>query len=270
MPLTLARLALPTPSQRREIQLNETTVRSFFLAGNSYVYVIDGLPTPTDDPCSRKVRWRSLGPGCAGGVTPLDNATKAVLAEAINASSDPNPIVKDVELSRDARQQCTKVGADGTTAVGSVVEVNGVCWQHTHDEELNVYDFTLWSQSHPGNINSAGFWPIKRVAQYGGAILPFPSFHSINNWNKGYQVGETFGRLGDWITFDSLPQSVQTAGFAEAVDVAVAAKSGVPTFEMCGSAGEVAADPFVGNHLYFGKERYSQVASYSQQVQQVE
>ena len=34
--------------------------------------------------------------------------------------------------------------------------------------------------------------------------------------------------------------------------------------ESCGSPGEVASDPFLGHRFWFGKERYSNVAEYTQ------
>ena len=119
--------------------------------------------------------------------------------------------------------------------------------------------------AHPGNDNTAGFQPIKRFAYEGSAFLRFPVSHTITRWNQGWTVGTSFGRFGDWVSFDDLPESVKTAGFAQAVGVGLEPAQSLPTTEICGSAGEVAAEPELGNHFYFGKERYSQLAEYTQQ-----
>ena len=122
----------------------------------------------------------------------------------------------------------------------------------------------LWATAHGGNKEHANFYPIKTPANTGSAILHFPPFHSIGaNWNRGFQIGDpqvgkvAFGRLGDWISFDELPPSLRTAGFAEAIGAAAAPAAGAATYEMCGSAGEVANEPLLGNKYYFGAERYS-------------
>ena len=105
-----------------------------------FVYAIDDLPrTGSENPCTQRCRWRSLGGGCNGSATALDGATQQVLRRAINQSTDPNPRVKDVELERAVQSQCS----GGTSLSGARLEVGGVCWQHTHADNLNVYDFTV-------------------------------------------------------------------------------------------------------------------------------
>ena len=184
----------------------------------------------------------------------MDADTHRVLAEAINGSSDTNRFVKDVQLEWAVRQS----GACSNPGAGAILEVNGECWQHSHGDQLSVFDFTIWSQSHGGNVDNNNFFPIRDFARQGSATLHFPSFHTINtNWNNGFQIGDAFGRYGDWLIFDDLPLRVQTAGVAEAVGVGMQPAGGVPTYEMCGSAGEVATAPLEGHMFYTGSQRYS-------------
>ena len=48
------------------------------------------------------------------------------------------------KLSNDDRNMCSD-------AVGAIVDVDGDCWEHTHNDQLSVYDFTLWAMDHGGN-----------------------------------------------------------------------------------------------------------------------
>ena len=174
-------------------------------------------------------------------------------------------VVRDAEISHGERSLCS-----GVQGVGVIVEVEGVCWEHVHNDLLNVYDFTLWAMDHGGNIPAAGFFPIKNVAYDGEAVLKFPSWHAINRWTKNSggswtSVGEPLGKMGQILKFDDLPFRVQSAGFAKAMNVDFAPAHGVPDVESCGSPGEVANNPQHGQIFYFGKERYKNVAVYSQQ-----
>ena len=128
------------PPQNTSFELSEANLRHFFRTGDVYVYAIDDLPrTGSENPCTQRCRWRSLGGGCNGSATALDGATLQVLVQAINQSADTNPLVKDIELDRAVQSQCS----GGTSLGGARLEVDGVCWQHTHGENLNVYDFTV-------------------------------------------------------------------------------------------------------------------------------
>jgi cullin-associated NEDD8-dissociated protein 1 len=254
----------PNDYSSNSFELNETTIRAFFTSGNNYVYAVDSLPLPTSsDPCTQSVRWRTIS-SCEGRATAsLDNGTITVLANAIRTSLDTNRFVKDVRLSNGDKASCKN-------AKGSVIDVDGECWQHVHDDILNVYDFSLWAKAHDGNVLSAGFTPVAKAAREGRALLSYPRSHPLSRWdaNSGGSwtaIGAPIGRHGDRLTFYDLPRRLQSAGFAKAVGVSVSAAAGVPGEEMCGSPGESANDPTLGQRFYFGKERYSQVGAYTQQ-----
>ena len=111
--------------------LNATTIRAFFLSGGNFVYVIDSLPlSASSNPCTQKARWRSIS-ACAGRATDsLDNDTTTVLANAIRFSQDDNSYVKDIELSsKEDKSRCTN-------AKGSIINVDGICWEHTHEDQV--------------------------------------------------------------------------------------------------------------------------------------
>ena len=245
-------------------ELNSTTLRAFFRSGNNFVYAIDSLPLPkSSDPCRQKVRFRTIGT-CKGRATnSLSADTRAVLTAALRSSLDENPYVRDVKLSNADRRKCKG-------AKGAIIDVDGECWQHTHSDQLNVYDFTLWSMAHGGNVATAGFVPIKQVAWDGEVVLHFPDWHDEGRWTRNANQPHTFlkaaiGRLGDRVTMNDLPRRIQSTGFARAMGIRVHKAGGQAGVEICGSPGEVANDPTYGQRMYFGKERYSQVAPYMQQ-----
>jgi cullin-associated NEDD8-dissociated protein 1 len=255
----------PDAYTSNQFELNSTTLRQFFLQGNNFVYAIDNLPLDTGkDPCHQRVRWRALGP-CAGRATAdMSDDTRTVLATAIRSSTDTNRFVKDVELPYEDRSSCSD-------AVGAVVDVDGECWEHTHNDQLSVYDFTLWAQSHNGNNEVSGFFPVKSVAyDRDDAILHFPPWHGLSRWdqnanNPWTSIKASIGRLGDSVAFADLPVRIQSAGFAEAVGVTISPARGVAGIEMCGSPGETTNDPTLGHQYYFGKERWGNTAIYTQQ-----
>jgi hypothetical protein len=256
-------------------ELNEYTLRQFFQSGNNFVYAIDKLPLSDENPCLDTARWRSLGGPCAGRNTTLDDSTRTILAEAVRSSTDKNRIVKDVlvgeNLERWSDQQSLRAecNAGPVDSNGAVIDVDGVCWEHTHIHQLNVYDFTLWSQAHGGNVKATGYNPIAQVAHDGLAILNFPDWHPISRWdssaNKDFRdIDLPIGKLGQNLTFADLPPNIQSAGFAQAMGIDVVPAQGPPAVEICGSPGEVANDPALGAHFYFGKERYSRFAPLTQ------
>lgn len=248
--------------------LDAATLREFFRSSRSFVYVIDGLRDDGSwtNPCqsgSALSRWKSLGAACSG--TTVTGTMATTIAAAIRTSTDTNTFVKD--LPSLSSSTCTNPGA------GAQVDVDGTCWQHTHNNQLDVYDFTSWANAHNGNDEASHFYPIKAIAYATGTDaartkINFPSSHGMSRWRaQGTQVREyRLGKFGDTLTFDDLPQGLQSAGFAAAVGVTTSplSSSGAPpAVETCGSHGEVASDPALGNMFHFGSDRFSLVAAYT-------
>lgn len=277
-----------------EFELNAENIRQFYRAGNNFVYAVDSLPLdPKDDPCNtpswKHNRWRKLesdgGGGCSahGGASELDASTVLVFESVFNRSTDANPFVKDTVLTRDEQTLCTANVTPAETSDGKLEGVrleirwkNGVelaeaeCWVHTNKNSLDVYDFSRWAMHHGGNDETTGFFPIKKVALDGEAVLHFPAWHSLDRWTGNSNADWraltfAFGRVGDVIKFDDLPRPIRSAGFAEAVGITVSPNQDQGWIEMCGSPGEVANNPTLGNRWWFGKEKRNNVGAYNQQ-----
>ena len=111
-----------------------------------------------------------------------------------------------------------------------------------HGDHGNVYDFSAWTTAHPG-----GAAAIARFA--GGAASPFvlayPASHAMDRWADNKAGLAYVGKYGDAVPFTSLPATLQTVAVGEAFGaVATYPDEG---FEACGSPGEVANDPALGN-----------------------
>ena len=132
--------------------------------------------------------------------------------------------------------------------------LGGHCFENVHPDLYSVYDFSGWSQRHPGNpdggdarlkgkedlgVYSSVVNPITAFAEQGGAAIYFPSHHPMSRWPQTI-IGNSIGRLGDHIDFVDLPAGLQTAQTASAVGALVEVGDAALA---CGSAGEAANDP---------------------------
>ena len=137
---------------------------------------------------------------------------------------------------------------DGVDAMAAKVTIDGECWQHTHSENFDVRDLSYWSMAHDGNDDARTNGnpnPISKWAIAGLYELHFPSHHLMTRWSSRKKWLPLVGRLGDQVDFSALPTSVQTEEMAEKLN-AIAHR---PTdgAEACGSPGEVASVPTLGN-----------------------
>ena len=84
----------PDEYSNKTFVLNATTIRAFFLEGNSFVYAVDSLPAPTNNPCTAPshapARFRALGGACSshGGASSIATDAKAIIAATIRSSPD--------------------------------------------------------------------------------------------------------------------------------------------------------------------------------------
>jgi hypothetical protein len=230
--------------------LDAENLRKFYTAGGLFVYALSGLQISSVDgsrksPCnSAGTRWASLAGPCGAEETALDDETKALIADKIRSSGDAtNHLVRNIDK---VTGDCT-TELDGVSAIGSKVEVDGVCWQHVHPQHLNVYDATYWSTVHDGN---AAFPtdrnPIRAFAKSATpddslrTILRYPlGSHGMDRWSKNQHSPKfrLIGKLGDVIDFKDLPSSVQSEATAAAFGSVGSRQVGA--VESCGSAGEV-------------------------------
>lgn len=243
-----------------EFQLNAEILRLFYLKEAVHLYAVTGLRFETAvSPCAGGIsRWVRRDPGYVPPAAPagsppnprpctiaVDEATRAVIAEVLQSSSNDTSAdghVRDVIINDNA---CSSSAA---VAGISVVIDDGSCWQHVHPQEQNVYDFTTWLSNHPG-----GAVAIANPAWGEEHTIEFPAHHGMDRWTSSAATGangiDLLGRLGDVVDFHSLPDSLQTDRMAEIIGATL--ETDAFTDETCGSPGEVANEPSLGNTFAF-------------------
>lgn len=240
----------PLQFKSAPVPLNETIIRAWYTdRSKRYVYTIQNLrlEAPFDvSPCvSGTSRWRRT-PGACAVPTGLDATTRTTISNAISSSTDPNPYVRDISLSGIG---CTAA----PETIGAYITVNSNCWQHVHPDLLSVRDATRWTETHDGNQQAMAGGkrnPIKKWADTGLTYLNFPTSHTMDRWFDRRQNLAVVGRLGDVVDFADLPVELQTEDMAVRVGALVSLPTGTEGAEACGSPGEVANIPELGNQFF--------------------
>ena len=227
-------------------QLSPPMLRSFYTQDEPrLVYYVDNLrlEDPYDiPPCNGTSRWRQRAGACVKE-SAMDAVIKERLIAAIAEGSSEGGEVLDLQL-----QEACASGSDTSVPIAAKVTVDGACWEHSHPDQLNVYDFTWWATAHPG-----GAAAIKQFAKRGEVALRFPSWHSMkggqdNSVAGGWEIKHLnflyLGRLSDVVDFQLLDPSLQSASIAELVG---SEPVYTEVFEACGSPGEVANAPAESN-----------------------
>jgi cullin-associated NEDD8-dissociated protein 1 len=219
----------PLHLQSATLHLNKTSFQQFHDVERKYLFSIAGLRT-TESPCGTLSRWQLL-----------DCDAMSCSATATVSASDSSSVAQELQQEtgwlRDVHITCDSIDAD------AVVQVGAEFWKHVHIHEHNVYDFTSWVDAHPGGKNHIQKWTSQNFQ------IIFPSGHLMERWMAGSTQNslEYLGRLGDEIDFHSLPTSLQSQALADAFS-----SSGVSGyFKSCGSPGETANDPKLGNQVSF-------------------
>jgi hypothetical protein len=261
------------------VPLNEIMLRQWYALSQRHVLYMDGLTlgSPYDvSPCYVDAkgkayisRWWRRGTGTCvdASLNPtagIDNNTLASIVAALTASTDTHNTfslgsLRDVNV-RAAAMPDGDSCQDASVSVGAIVEVTADgsakgCWENVHPDRFTVYDATYWTLLHPGNEQAAKAGkpnPIKRFAETGQVKLQFPSWHTLKRWKDNKKWFPQVGRMGDTVDFQSLVVELQTERMASLVGaVAREATSG---FEACGSPGETANVPVLGNLYHFSDE----------------
>lgn len=241
------------------IPLENDNLRTIHTVAHAYVYAVTGLPMDANvrSPCIGVSRWMNKSAlACGADETPLDAETKATLSSAIRSSTDAsNPFVRDAVASSVAGGSCTTMSDDGVSPIGAKVEVDGSCWEHVHHLSLNVYEMNQWADSgHPGNAAfDEASNPIKAFARNGQTTLTYPASHDLSRFTGALGRISLLGKLGDAVEFRTLPAKIQIQEIAEAFD----ALEIVGSVDACGSPGEVANVPLLGNHFVQDFEGHS-------------
>ena len=203
-----------------------------------YLYRVSNLsqkeasgPPPCEPEASS--RWIRLENEADCTDTSVSSNTKQVFTDLFSEVQDMNTAVKDVVFPVDGRS----CAAGDEQAFDFKVVWEGDCWQNTHPDNYNVYDFTSWVNDHPGN--TAQLNPIKKIAEDGLFSLEYPSSHDLSRWNTWKQM-EFIGRYGDTVPLFSLPSGATLfAAIGEAFQQHTLSDERGPSV-VCGSPFEVA------------------------------
>jgi hypothetical protein len=196
----------------------------------------------------------------------LDKAYNEDVAGTCNMAPVDDFVGASVEVNVDT-------GIDDGAGTGATV-INVECWQHSHPEEYNIYDFSRWVGMHPGNEDATENGrrnPIARFAEETLAELWFPTWHIMSRWNErdeswelqsnivsvvskggGYAYSDDTShvKFGDAIDIADLAPSLLTDGLVAKAGAVYEYLDQVVGFEACGSRGEVANEPGLGNKFY--------------------
>jgi len=246
----------PPVYNSKMIALDETSLKKFYSLSGLYVYYITGIPITGSQaysehqisPCTsgHTSRWIIHTGACDTETTLSDAATKSTILSALQASTDANPYVRDVDVVGHAGG--TTCDASDAAAIGMKINVGSNCYENTHVNNYDVFDASPWLSYHPG-----GWRRIAKPAQEGSARFMFPASHSGWRWFEHYEnkkdFGVKLGRFGDTVDFKHLPTSTKTEAMAAYFNaVAVPPTSAI---DICGSEGEVANDPSLGHRYEF-------------------
>lgn len=195
-----------------------------------------------------------------------------------------NAVFGDPAPSTAKRCECTATSLtcttqlNGVSAVGASLTIGDTCFRHVHPDEYNVYDFSYWTDRHPGNsveLAAGRANPIQEPARVGDTAIDFPDWHGIDRWPPVFSARNPtpllrkLGVYGEEVEYSELPTTVQTKWLAEAagvVDLSAADElsagslAGIQT-EACGSFGEVDNRPELG-HKYGGRYVWAQKPTY--------
>jgi hypothetical protein len=243
--------------------LGNDVVRIFYQLTGRYVYAVRNLQmTTVPSPCTpyARHRWvKIIDRDC--NTNGVDEATNDTLIWLMMQYKDwdSNDLLVDIRLDwiGDYGRTCSSA-----KTVGMKLFVDGVCYQHVHPDEYNVYDFTYWTlpDTHPGNAVASGSGhqnAIKKWATDNQTELIFPSGHTMDRWNNNKESFDFVGRLGNSYKLFDLPSKLRSSSVIDAIGVEASNSGG--TAVVCGSPGEVANDP-MKSHLDFSDRKFLFIA----------
>jgi len=248
------------------VTLSDTFIRATYSIsqGGTYLYRITNLKlSDTESFCtpglfSRWVRITRSG-GCPADSTTLDTDTSSMVQAALAsvASTSVSPDIRDTVVMDHATngQVCVASDSEAVNAIdGSVIEIDDECWQHSHEDEWSVWDFSEWVLVHPGNLMTLRYGernPITKPAEQNNAFIVFPDSHPASRFTTAKKRLERIGEWNEVMDFTSLPRDLMS--FELATYVGAATRSTSSQFEACGSRAESENDPVLG-HYYVAED----------------
>ena len=257
-----------------QILLNETGLRLLHQGSGRYVYAIRDLQTVVPyvkSPCTpnQRHRWKIVNaascPATSGINSDTINALTAVMNDGIG-TWDRNSVFVDIHF--ELTDYSGAYGgyfcdASNSNTVGMTFSVNknGVftCYKHVHPDESSVYDFTYWTRpdTHPGNaiaLAAGHLHPITKWAAYSNTFtLPFPSWHTMDQWANNKVFFDYVGRAYDFVNFIDLSSILRTQAIAAMFSPSSNLSQAVV---VCGSYGEVANNASLPNVFSFANGKY--------------
>jgi len=240
-----AQSALDITLNHESLEKIYNTTKNFTKIETRYVYAINNLridsESNTVSPCTKggKSRWIPSPDNDSSCTNTLQTTTKNYLKNLLRRSSDTKNA-----FMRDVLNEVGGCHANDIDAKDFLLDVNGKCWKHVHQDHLQVFDFTYWTyrDTHPGNSNRRN--PIKEFAEDGDGLffLDYPGWHGMDRWvvNRGF-VTEV-GRYGDKLSYSEFPPLLRTEEIAKAFGGESFSMDGAGVL-VCGSPFEVANDP---------------------------
>eukprot|EP01052_Picozoa_sp_SAG31_P007864 SAG31_NODE_383_length_16451_cov_8.412977_6_plen_1261_part_00 len=206
------------------ISLDAELMQQLYHRSQKFVYYLTELPEvgQSDSPCSQPSRWMKTSGDCDVD-TPLDEATLASISAALTSNTLlETPFITDIEAVDGG--DCT-TEANGVSAAGAKLTLNGICYEHVHRDTYSVYDMAYWVERNPGRTN-AGYNPLTRLAADGVFELPltvvcpdrscWPTRFSNRNPTP---LTRKLGTLGEEVEFRTLPTTIQKPWLAELAGV---------------------------------------------------
>jgi len=215
--------------RKARFQLNASSLERLSAEAGRRVLVMRGLK-PTVSPCGRFSRWRRVERGVgelrAHRASELLDADAAALGEALQKADDQGWL-------RDFEVTCLRVPA------GAVVDDgHGELFEHMHNDEYSVFDFT--------EVETVVNW----TAQ--GAELHFPQDGEMLDWDlsvgKWAARAGRLGKIGDMVDLETLGEQFARHRL---FDIFSTEKQSTTFGLQCGSRGEVANKPMAGHFMAF-------------------
>ena len=235
--------------------LNNSNNERLYDVTEHYVYTITGLRS--DDipsPCKEGYihRWIKISDNDSScSSSGVGEATRTTLQKWLEENnSNSNDKIIDVNLNATSANSDTCNPAD-TKAMK--LSYDGNCYQHSHPDELDVYDFTYWTlpNTHPGNEGAAQN-PIKKWVS-NDFTLEYPSWHPMSRWENEKMKFDYLGRSGDETTFRSLPGKLRLPAVLDEFGSTTNNGEGVV---VCGSPGEIKTKKVESNIFHFNGGKF--------------
>ena len=212
------------------VQLNSYNIKLFFEKKWRYVYAVTQLRLEDDgrSPCQHgtRSRWKKYPSNICN--QNIHSHTASIFQRIILQTNDPNPHVKDVYLPLE--ENCYN---DDLEIVQMQIMIDSDCWRNVHPDHLNVYDFSGWTENHPGSTKK--FKPVKQFAIDGKHNLSYPASHSMIQWENLKKDLPYIGRYGDKVDFKDFPDTLRSSKIADIFGLAVPTTADGIKAVVCGS-----------------------------------